>query len=141
MAFNLAGMDDLDIGRYTIPGSELEETFETSGGPGGQHANRNATSVRLRFDIKASSLPDEVRSKLVSRIGDQAEVVATDSRSQFRNRALARQRLQERIRAALVDPPKRKKTRPTRASQKRRLDEKRARGKTKRLRKPPDTDG
>lgn len=133
-------MDDLEVGRYTIPAAELEEIFETSGGPGGQHANRNETAVRLRFDIGASSLPDEARSKLIGRIGDHAEVTAADSRSQFRNRAIARKRLQAKLREALVDPPKRKKTRPTKASKQRRLEEKRARGRKKRLRKPPDID-
>lgn len=134
-------MDDLAIGRYTIPGSELVETFETSGGPGGQHANKNETAVRLRFDVAGSSLPDDVRAKLRSRIGDTAEVTAADSRSQFRNRALARKRLQEKLRQALVDPPKRRKTRPTRASKRRRLEEKRARGRKKKLRQPPEPDG
>lgn len=133
-------MDDLDVGSYTIPAAELEEIFETSGGPGGQHANRNETAVRLRLDIGASSLPDEVRSKLQQRIGSIAEVTATDSRSQFRNRALARQRLREKIERALVDPPKRKRTRPTRASKRLRVDKKRKRGRTKRLRQPPDAD-
>lgn len=133
-------MDDLDIGRFTIPAAELEETFETSGGPGGQHANRNQTAVRLRFDIRASSLPDDVRSKLVERVGDHTEVTVADSRSQFRNRAIARKRLQARLSEALIDPPKRRKTRPTRASQKRRVEKKRARGRKKRLRQPPDID-
>ena len=133
-------MDDLEVGRYTIPGDELEEIFETSGGPGGQHANRSATAVRLRFDVAASSLPDEARSKLTGRLGDVIEVTAADSRSQFRNRAIARRRLKERIEKALVDPPKRRRTRPTRASKQRRLEEKRARSETKRLRQPPDLD-
>lgn len=132
-------MDDLDFGRHTIPAAELEESFETSGGPGGQHANRNATAVRLRFDIAESSLPEQVRSKLVARIGQVAEVTVSESRSQFRNRALARRRLQEKLEKALVDPPKRRRTRPTRASKRRRLEQKRARGRTKRLRHPPDT--
>lgn len=131
-------MDDLDIGRYTIPAAELEESFVTSGGPGGQHANRSETAVQLRFDIASSSLPEDVRSKLLDRIGEHAEVTASDSRSQFRNRALARQRLQEKIEKALIDPPKRRRTRPTRASKRRRLEEKKARGRTKKLRKPPD---
>lgn len=133
-------MDDLDVGRYTIPAAELEEIFETSGGPGGQHANRNETAVRLRLDIGASSLPEGVRWKLQQRIGPIAEVTATESRSQFRNRALARQRLQEKIEKALVDPPKRKRTRPTRASKRRRVEKKRKRGRTKPLRQPPDVD-
>lgn len=134
-------MEDLEVGHYTIPGDELEEIFVTSGGPGGQHANRTATSVRLRFDIAGSSLPDEIRAKLRSRIGEYAEVVAADSRSQFRNRTLARRRMQEKIEKAMVDPPKRKQTLPTRASRRRRVEEKRARGRTKRLRQPPDLEG
>jgi len=133
-------MDDLEVRGHTIPGDELEEIFETSGGPGGQHANRSATAVRLRFDVAGSSLPDEARSRLIQRIGDVVEVSAADSRSQFRNRAIARQRLRERIEKALVDPPKRRRTRPTRASKQRRLEEKRARSDTKRLRQPPDLD-
>ncbi len=133
-------MDDLHVGRYTIPAAELVETFETSGGPGGQHANRSSTAVRLRFEIAESSLPDDVRAKLVERIGPTAEVNASESRSQFRNRALARRRLTEKLEQALVDAPKRKKTRPTRASKKRRLEQKRTRGRIKRLRQPPDLD-
>lgn len=136
----LAYMEDLRVGRYTIPAHELEESFDTSGGPGGQHANRSATAVRLRLDIGGSSLPDEVRSKLRERLGDHIEVVAADSRSQYRNRALARRRMAERITKALVEPPTRRQTRPTRASQRRRLEWKRARARTKRLRKPPDVD-
>jgi ribosome-associated protein len=133
-------MDDLDVGRYTIPATELEETFVTSGGPGGQHANRSSTAVRLRFEIAGSSLPEEVRAKLIERVGPFAEVIAAESRSQFRNRALARQRLKEKLEPALVDPPTRMRTRPTRASKKRRLEKKRARARTKRLRKPPEPD-
>jgi len=131
-------MDDLELGRYTIPASELEEIFETSGGPGGQHANRSATAVRLRFDIAASSLPGEIRSKLRSRIGDTLEVVAADSRSQFRNRAIARRRLRDKLETALVDQPERKRTKPTRAAKRRRIERKKARGDVKRLRRRPD---
>jgi ribosome-associated protein len=131
-------MRDLQVGLFTIPAEELQETFETSGGPGGQHANRSATAVRLRLDVAGSSLPNEVRSKLRDRIGEHIEVVASDSRSQFRNRAIARQRMREKIERALIDPPKRRETRRTRASQRKRLEEKRARGRTKHLRKPPD---
>lgn len=133
-------MDDLVIGRFTIPATELEEIFDTSGGPGGQHANRSETAVRLRFDVAASSLPEEVRLKLSERIGDIVEITAADSRSQSRNRALARQRLKDRLEKALADPPKRRKTRPTRASRRRRMEDKRARGETKRMRQPPSLD-
>jgi ribosome-associated protein len=131
-------MRDLQVGLFTIPAEELQETFETSGGPGGQHANRSATAVRLRLDVAGSSLPNEIRSKLRDRIGERIEVVASDSRSQFRNRAIARQRMRDKIERALIDPPNRRETWRTRASQKKRVEEKRARGQTKRLRKPPD---
>lgn len=130
-------MDDLDIGPYVIPAAELEELFETSGGPGGQHANRSETAVRLRFDVAASSLPAEVRSRLTSRLGDLVEVSSSKSRSQFRNRALARRQMQEKLEGALKQETKRKRTRPTRASKRRRLDTKRAHAEKKRLRKPP----
>lgn len=132
-------MEDLQVGdRFTIPAAELDESFETSGGPGGQHANRNATAVRLRWDVARSSLPDDVKAKLRGRIGDNVEVVVTESRSQFRNRALARQRLQEKISRAMIDVPVRKKTRATKASRLRRIEKKKARSRVKRLRKPPD---
>ena len=133
-------MDDLEVAGLTIPAAELEETFDTSGGPGGQHANRNETSVRLRFDVKASSLPDDVKQKLTDRIGSRIEVVASQSRSQFRNRAMARRQLGERIEDALKEKPTRRSTKPTRASQKRRLAGKRARSETKRLRQTPTGD-
>lgn len=132
-------MDDLVVGDYLIPGSELEEIFTTSGGPGGQHANRNETAVRLRFDIEASSLPDPVRTRLIAEFGPLVEVSVAESRSQFRNRAIARQRLQTRIVEALKEQPPRRPTRPTKTSKERRVDEKRARGETKRLRRPPES--
>lgn len=133
-------MDDLAVGAHMIPASELEEVFETSGGPGGQHANRSATAVRLRFDVVSSSLPDEIKTKIRSRIGDTVEVVAADSRSQFRNRSMARRRLKERIEQALVESPARRPTKPTGASKRRRVEEKRTRSEVKRLRKRPDPD-
>jgi ribosome-associated protein len=133
-------MDGLDIGRYTIPAEELEEMFETSGGPGGQHANRSATAVRLRFDVSASSLPEEVRNRLTGRLGAVVEVTASQSRSQFRNRALARQRMREKLEKAMKPKPKRRPTKPTRASKRRRIVDKRARGEKKRLRQPPQID-
>jgi len=133
-------MEDLDVGRYTIPAAELFETFETYGGPGGQHANRTETSVRLRFDVETSSLPEEVKTTLRSRLGATIEVSASDSRSQFRNRALARRRMKEKIEHALVETPRRRRTRPTRASKGRRLAKKRARAEIKRLRQRPDVE-
>lgn len=132
-------MDDLAVGEFTIPGSELEESFDTSGGPGGQHANRNETAVRLRLSVAESSLPDDVKRKLIERIGDPIEALSSESRSQFRNRALARQQLKAKIEAALTEQAKRRPTKPTLASKRRRIDEKRARSQTKRLRQPPSS--
>lgn len=133
-------MDDLDIGRYTIPAAELDESFETSGGPGGQHANRSATAVRLRFEVAASSLPEEARARISKSLGDTVEVTSSESRSQFRNRAIARRHLKEKLEEALKEKPKRRKTRPTRASRRRRLADKRAKSEKKRLRQPPRID-
>ncbi|MFV1960711.1 MAG: alternative ribosome rescue aminoacyl-tRNA hydrolase ArfB [Acidimicrobiia bacterium] len=133
-------MDDLVVGSLTIPTAELEERFETSGGPGGQHANRSETTVRLRFRVNESSLPIEVRERLVSRLGNIVEVSAAESRSQHQNREKARQRLAERIEEALADPRPRKKTRPTRASKTRRLTEKKARSDVKKQRRQPRID-
>lgn len=134
-------MEDLVVGSLTIPSAELEERFETSGGPGGQHANRSETAVRLRFQVNESSLPVEAREKLVSRLGNIVEVSAAESRSQHQNREMARRRLAERIEEALVDPEQRKKTRPTRASADRRLIEKKARSDVKKQRRRPELDG
>ncbi len=133
-------MDDLDVGRFRIPAAELVEVFETSGGPGGQHANRSETAVRLRLDLRTASFPPEVREGLRERLGDVVEVNAADSRSQWRNRALARKRLREKLEKALVEPKTRRSTRHTTASHGRRLAEKRARGEVKRLRRRPDLD-
>jgi ribosome-associated protein len=133
-------MEDLVVGSLTIPAAELEERFETSGGPGGQHANRNETAVRLRFRVMESSLPIEAREKLVSRLGNIVEVSAAESRSQLQNRDMARRRLAERIAEALVDPKPRKKTRPTRASANKRLTEKKARSDVKKQRRRPGID-
>ena len=133
-------MEDLVVGSLTIPSAELEERFETSGGPGGQHANRSETAVRLRFQVNESSLPVEAREKLASRLGNIVEVSAGESRSQHQNREMARRRLAERIEEALVDPEQRKKTRPTRASADRRLIEKKARSEVKKQRRRPGID-
>ena len=130
-------MGDLIVGEYTIPAAELEETFDTSGGPGGQHANRNETAVRLRLDVETSSLPPDIRKKLVDRVGPRIEVVSARSRSQFRNRAMARQQLKEKIEEALREKPTRRSTKPTKASEKKRVEAKRARAETKRLRQTP----
>jgi ribosome-associated protein len=130
--------EGITVGGWLIPESELEERFDTSGGPGGQHANRNETAVTLRFDIERSSLPDDMRDKLRKRIGPWVEVSSTDTRSQWRNREVARQRLVARLEAALVDPKQRKKTKPSKRAREERLTSKRARSEIKKGRKPPE---
>jgi ribosome-associated protein len=131
--------EDLPVGRgLVLPANEIEERFTTSGGPGGQHANRSRTRVELRFDIAASSaLSDHQRSVLAARFGDEVRVVVDDERSQLRNRTIARERLAARLRAALVPPRPRRPTRPTRGSKVRRLDAKRQRSQVKRGRRRP----
>jgi ribosome-associated protein len=133
-------MDDLEVGSWTIPGAELEERFETSGGPGGQHANRNETTVRLRFRVDESSLPPELREKLALRLGNVIDVTSGDFRSQHQNREKARQRLARRIEEALADPKPRQQTRPSRASKNKRLTEKKARSDVKKQRRRPTLD-
>jgi ribosome-associated protein len=132
--------DPIEVGRWSIPATEIEERFDTSGGPGGQHANKTETSVTIRFDILGSSLPEATREKLKGRLGPVVEVTASDTRSQWRNRVIARQRLIERLEQALVDPKARKKTKPSRAARERRLAEKKARSERKRARRRPDPD-
>jgi len=131
-------MEDLVVGDLIIPADELEERFDTSGGPGGQHANRSNTAVTLRFDIAKSSLPEEVRARLLARLGEMVEVRASESRSQARNRQTARERMEQRIAKALRVPKRRKRTGPTRRSLEDRLAAKRARSQLKRSRRPPN---
>jgi ribosome-associated protein len=122
-----------------IPVAEIELRFSRSSGPGGQHAQKSSTRVEATFDVAASSaLSDAQRSRVISRVGPLLRVVAQDERSQLRNRQLALERLVGELRDALrVDRPRRATT-PTRASRERRLDAKRRRTETKRLRRRPD---
>jgi ribosome-associated protein len=132
--------DGITVGGWLIPESELEERFDTSGGPGGQHANRNETAVTLRFNVDDSSLPADVREKLIRRLGSWVEVTAADTRSQWRNREVARERLILRLEGALVDPKPRKKTKPSKRAREQRLAEKKARSEVKQQRRPPEDD-
>ncbi len=133
-------MDPLEVGGYLIEEEELEERFETSGGPGGQHANRSATAVVLRFDVEASSLPGPAKELIRSRLGPVVQVTAADSRSQARNRRIARDRMALALSEALVVRRKRKRTKPTRASKEKRRRDKQARADTKRHRRRPTDD-
>jgi ribosome-associated protein len=122
-----------------LPLSEVELRTSRSSGPGGQHAQRSETRVEAVFDVEASTALTAVQKRrVVARAGPVLRAVAQDERSQLRNRELAVERLVEKLRAALRVERRRVATRPTAASHKRRLEQKRRRGTTKRLRRPPD---
>ncbi|HEY8696266.1 MAG TPA: alternative ribosome rescue aminoacyl-tRNA hydrolase ArfB [Rhizomicrobium sp.] len=124
-----------------IDESEIEERFILSSGAGGQNVNKVASAVQLRFDVRRSpSLPDEIRARLAALAGHRLTkdgvlvIAARQFRDQARNRADARARLFELIRRAAVAPKPRRKTKPSKASKERRIEEKKAHGKLKRLR-------
>ena len=125
-----------------IPRFELHESFSSSGGPGGQHANKAATRVELTFDPSTSSAfrHEGQRARVVERLGSPIRVVADDERSQLRNRTLAEQRLVEKLRGALRVERARRATTPTRGSQRRRLETKAQRSELKRQRRRPRRD-
>ena len=132
--------DPLPIGRgAAIPLAEIELRTSRSSGPGGQHANVTASRVEAVFDVDASrSLDDEQKRRISARLGPVVRTVAQDTRSQTRNRELALERLADALREGIRRDRPRRPTTPTRASKERRLDEKRVRSRTKRLRRPPD---
>jgi ribosome-associated protein len=123
-----------------IPESELEINAIRAQGPGGQNVNKVASAIHLRFDIKASSLPEYVQHRLLLssdyRITKDGVVVIKAQRYRTREQNLedARNRLAILISSALVVAKPRKKTRPSKASKQRRMDQKSHRGKTKTLR-------
>jgi ribosome-associated protein len=122
----------------TLPVDEIELRFSRSSGPGGQHAQRSETRVEAILDVEASSALTAVQKRrVIARAGPVLRAVAQDERSQSRNRELAVGRLVERLREALRVERRRRATRPTAASRQRRLDDKRRRAETKRLRRPP----
>ena len=125
-----------------IPDEELSENFIRASGPGGQNVNKVSTAVELRFDAMASpSLPDEVKARLGPLAGSRMTlegviiIRAETHRSQERNRADARAKLAELLRAAAHRPKPRRATRPTYASTQRRLDTKSKRSGVKNLRR------
>lgn len=124
-----------------IPDAELSERFTASGGPGGQHANKAATRVELRWDIVESDVVTEhQRKQLTDHFGPVARIVVDDERSQLRNRTIAEDRLAGRVRTVLTPVKKRRATKPTRGSQRRRVDSKRKNARQKQLRRKPGHD-
>jgi ribosome-associated protein len=131
---------DLRAGRYTIPGNELTWQFGTSGGPGGQHANKASTRAELRWAAgDSTALPSDVKARVVAALHNRISngvltVAADDSRSQWRNRSIARSRMAELIEEASRPPKARRPTTPSRSAKRRRLEAKRRRSEKKQLR-------
>jgi len=123
-----------------IDEAELDERFVRASGPGGQNVNKVATAVELRFDVGASSLPADVKDRLIGVAGRRmtAEgVLVIDSRehrTQAQNREAARARLAALVRAAAIKPKRRRKTRPSAAAREKRLESKKHRSAVKALR-------
>jgi len=121
-----------------IPLAEITWRATTSGGPGGQHANRTLSRVEVQFDVSASAtLGPRQRARLIERLGPVVRTSASDSRSQARNRQRALERLAARLDEGLRVDPTRRPTRPTKGSQMRRVEEKRRRSETKQQRRAP----
>ena len=113
--------------------------FSRSSGPGGQHAQKSETRVEAVFEVESSQALTEVQKRrVIARAGPVLRAVAQDERSQLRNRELALERLVGQLREALRVQRKRVPTKPSAAARTRRLEGKRRRSTTKRLRRPPE---
>jgi ribosome-associated protein len=122
----------------TLPVAEVEFRTSRSSGPGGQHAQKSETRVEALLDVEGSSaLTEAQKRRVVAKVGPILRAIAQDERSQLRNRELALDRLVEQLRAALYVERARKPTKPSKAAVERRLEQKRRRAKTKRLRRSP----
>ena len=131
----------MELAGFEIAENELEFQQIRASGPGGQNVNKVSSAIHLRFDIQASSLPTRCKQQLLAlhdrRVSADGIIVIKSQRhrSQEMNRADALSRLEELIRRAMYKPKPRKPTRPSAAARRRRVDDKKARGRLKRLRK------
>jgi len=124
-----------------VAAADLTYRVSRSGGPGGQHANTSDTRVEVTLDVRhCTGLTAQQRSLVMSRLGPVVRAVAADTRSQAKNRDLARSRLAGRLAAALRVSPTRRPTRATRGAKEARLAGKRRRSDVKRLRGRPERD-
>jgi ribosome-associated protein len=135
-------MDNSESIRVTrtvaLPPGEILLRTSRSSGPGGQHAQKSETRVEAVFDVEASlALSDAQKKRVVAKAGPVLRAVAQDERSQLRNKELATERLVEALREALRVPRHRVPTKPSRAAKERRLEGKKRRGDTKKLRRDP----
>ncbi len=141
-------MDDLRLKRgVTIPAADLEVRVARSSGPGGQGVNTTDSKVELRFDLEGTEALDErqkarVRDRLGNRLTKDGVLVlqSNEHRSQHRNREAARERLVNLLSEALEPPRQRHKTKPSRGAKRRRIEAKKQRGETKKLRQRPSQD-
>ena len=122
----------------SIPIAEMSFRYSRSSGPGGQHAQKSETRVEALFDVEASAaLTDRQKNRVVRKAGPILRAIAQDERSQARNRELAVERIADALREALRVERRRVATKPGKAAVERRLEQKRRRSQTKRLRQPP----
>ena len=130
-----------------IPRSELDVRVSRSSGAGGQHVNKTSSRVEIFWNVRSSkALSEEERTRILAKLSSRLtsegsiRVVASDMRSQSRNRELAEERLAELVKRALIVPRKRRPTKPTRASKEARLDEKKRHASKKRDRQQKSFD-
>jgi ribosome-associated protein len=140
---NLLAVND----SLSIPRNELDVRVSRASGAGGQHVNKTSSRVEIFWNVRTSRvLDDEQRARLLDKLSSRLttegsiRVVASDMRSQSRNRDLAEERLAELVRRALVVPRKRKPTKPTRAAKEARLETKKRHSNKKRQRRGPSLD-